>query len=319
MSHTSLVSVIIPTYRRPKLVLRAVTGALAQTLTNIEVIVVVDGPDPATEAVLAGVDDPRFRVLLLPENVRSAEARNVGVKAAKGEWVAFLDDDDEWMPNKLELQLQAALNSQYSIPLVGSRFINKTEAGETVWPRRLPLPGEQISDYLFVRHSFFHGEGAFLPSTYLTKRQLLLKFPFKNNKHDDFYWLLWVIAKAPGIGVEFVDAPLAIWHSHAGEGEQQQSRISNWRASLDWVQLTREFMTPQAYSSFIMTNVASPAAEQRDWSAFWILLREAVQKGNPRLLDFGLYLAMWLVPGGQREKIRMLFTKHKSIVLTKTA
>jgi glycosyltransferase involved in cell wall biosynthesis len=312
MKEPALISVIITTYRRPKLVLRAVTGALQQTLTNFEVIVVVDGPDPEVEAVLSTVQDSRFRFVILPQNVRLAGARNAGVKEAKGDWVAFLDDDDEWMPNKLELQLNAAFNSQYACPIVVSRFINKTEVGESVWPRRLPYNAEPLGDYLFVRHSLFQGEGAFLPSTYFTKKELLIKFPFENNKHEDYDWLLRASASSQDVGIDYVDEPLAIWHSHIGLGEKRLSQIPDWRYSLDWVQSARELMTPRAYSSFLMTNVASPAAEQRDWPAFGILLKEAVQKGNPRLLDFLLYLSMWLMSGEQREKIRATFTKRKS-------
>lgn len=249
METNPLISVIITTYRRPQLVLRAIAGALAQTLANLEVIVVVDGPDPEAEAVLATVDDPRFRVLVLPRNVRLAGARNAGVQAAKGEWVAFLDDDDEWLPRKLECQIQAAIASVYPCPLVVSRFINQTESSQFVWPRRLPNPGEPLSEYLFVRHSFFQGEGAFLPSTYFTRRSLLLAFPFENNKHEDYDWLLRVVAQGEGVGIEYVDEPLALWHSHSGVGETRLSKIPDWRDSLDWVQSARELMTRRAYSS----------------------------------------------------------------------
>ncbi len=68
-------------------------------------IVVVDGPDAATEAALAAVGDERVRVEVLPRSAGPGAARNVGVHAAGGDVVAFLDDDDEWVSEKLAVQL----------------------------------------------------------------------------------------------------------------------------------------------------------------------------------------------------------------------
>src|ERR1700743_3192727 len=103
-----IVSIVIPTAGRPQLVLAAARSVLAQTVTDIELIVVVDGPDPDTEAALTTVADPRLRVLRNPASVGPGQSRNVGLAAARGDWVAFLDDDDEWLPQKLARQLAAA-------------------------------------------------------------------------------------------------------------------------------------------------------------------------------------------------------------------
>ena len=97
------VSVIIPTYRRPALVPRAVQSALAQTLRAIEVIVVMDGPDPATECALAGIRDPRLQIVRLPIRRGLANARNAGIAFVRTRWVALLDGDDEWFSEKLDL------------------------------------------------------------------------------------------------------------------------------------------------------------------------------------------------------------------------
>ena len=103
-----LVSVIIPTLHRPTLLKRALESVFRQTWRELEVIVVVDGPDPDTVAVLKTVDDPRLRVIQNPRSLTAAGARNAGIDLAKGEWIAFLDDDDEWMPEKLTKQLAYA-------------------------------------------------------------------------------------------------------------------------------------------------------------------------------------------------------------------
>src|ERR1044071_7690025 len=96
------VSVVIPTLRRPALVTRAVGSVLAQTIENIEVIVVVDGPDEDTRSALAAITDPRLRVIQLSTQGGAPHARNSGVAEARARWTALLDDDDEWLPRKLE-------------------------------------------------------------------------------------------------------------------------------------------------------------------------------------------------------------------------
>ena len=104
-SATPRVSVVIPAYRRADVVGRAVDSVLAQTMDDLEVLVVDDGSADGTEAVVTGYDDPRVRSLAHERNRGVSAARNTGVAAARGDYVAFLDSDDEWLPRKLDRQL----------------------------------------------------------------------------------------------------------------------------------------------------------------------------------------------------------------------
>ncbi|SEQ54984.1 glycosyltransferase family 2 protein [Natrinema salaciae] len=101
------VSVIIPTYNRAATLPRAIDSALEQTIDDLEVVVVDDGSTDDTESVLAAYDDPRVRPVLHATNQGANVARNTGLEHARGEYVAFLDSDDEWHPEKLERQLAA--------------------------------------------------------------------------------------------------------------------------------------------------------------------------------------------------------------------
>ena len=101
----TLVSAVIPTYNRAGLVLRAVASALGQTHGALEVIVVDDGSWDDTPAVLAAVVDPRLRVLRREQPGGVSAARNAGIAAARGAYVALLDSDDEWLPEKTARQL----------------------------------------------------------------------------------------------------------------------------------------------------------------------------------------------------------------------
>lgn len=153
------VSVVIPTLGRPQRVVCAVDSALRQSYAPLEVIVVVDGPDPETVRVLRGISDERLRLIVLDENVGGSEARNAGVREASGEWVAFLDDDDSWAAEKLELQMQAAASVWARYPIMSSRLLAHDPDGSRILPRRVYTTGENIPEYLFCRRGFSMARG----------------------------------------------------------------------------------------------------------------------------------------------------------------
>jgi glycosyltransferase involved in cell wall biosynthesis len=99
-----LVSVIIPAFNAAKYVGKAVTSALAQTVTDIEIIVVDDGSTDGTRSVISAISDKRVKYLY-QENLERSAARNHGIAVASGAYLAFLDADDWWVPTKLEKQL----------------------------------------------------------------------------------------------------------------------------------------------------------------------------------------------------------------------
>src|SRR5690349_21282427 len=134
MPETPLVSAVIPTHNRPEVVIRAVRSVLGQSYAGLDIIVVIDGPDPATSAALGSINDERLRVITLPRSVGGSEARNSGVQNARGEWIAFLDDDDEWLPAKIETQMSLAQTMNGVEPIISSRFIARTPSGDFTWP-----------------------------------------------------------------------------------------------------------------------------------------------------------------------------------------
>lgn len=101
MSHP-LVTVIIPTYNRGACISQAISSVLAQTFDQFEIIVVDDGSTDDTAAILQGFGSA-IRVIR-QKNSGVSNARNAGIAAARGEWLAFLDSDDLWMPDKLMIQ-----------------------------------------------------------------------------------------------------------------------------------------------------------------------------------------------------------------------
>jgi glycosyltransferase involved in cell wall biosynthesis len=101
------VSVIIPTFNRARHIGRAIKSALAQTFCDWELIVVDDGSTDDTEDVVHSFNDPRIRLIRHDKNYGAPAARNTGIRASKGEYICFLDSDDEWLMTKLEEQMSA--------------------------------------------------------------------------------------------------------------------------------------------------------------------------------------------------------------------
>lgn len=299
-----LVTVVIPTYRRPDLVKQAVQSALAQTLKSIEVIVVIDGSDPEVTGTLAEITDSRLQVIEKPVNEGCTAARMTGVRAAAAQWIAHLDDD-EWMPQKLERQLETVSGSQYRFPIsscyVEARFPDSVD----VLPRKAPRAAEPLSEYLFVRHTSFYGDGLIQASTMLMSKELILKVPYKSDVHEDWGWMLEAIQQE-GVGVEFVPEVLSIWNLDANRFSM--SRSFKWKESLLWIRNNCSVVTPYAYSPFILSEVGERAAGDRAWRSFLPLLWEAVSLGNPQLGDLRLYLGLWLIPRRLRPWLRQRLT-----------
>ncbi len=100
-----LVTVVLPTRNRAELLLRAIASVRAQTWPSWELIVINDASTDNTREVLASIDDPRIQVLHRERNQGASAARNAGISLGQGKYVAFLDDDDYWLPEKLAKQV----------------------------------------------------------------------------------------------------------------------------------------------------------------------------------------------------------------------
>lgn len=304
-----LISVVIPTCDRLDLLKRSIASALAQTFTDIEVLVVINGPDQHTHQGLDQITDPRLKVLQIPAAGASL-ARMAGVQAASSHWIAFLDDDDSWMPEKLALQWELAQASEASWPIVSSKLIARTPKGDFVRPRRFPSTDEPISDYLLGRNSIFQGEGLIQTSTILAPKALLEQVPFRQlPKHQDWDWIMRAM-QVPGAAIAFVPEVLSIWYLE--EARSSVSTVQNWQQSLQWARENRNDFTPRAYGAFLLITVGAQAAAQASREMFWPLLQEAYQLGRPKPLELLLYLAMWAVPMEQRRTIRAFLTRKRS-------
>lgn len=302
----TLISVVIPTRGRPQLVVRAVKSALQQSHALLEVIVVIDGPDPETGCALKVIDDDRLRVIALEESTGGSEARNIGVRAARGDWIAFLDDDDQWVAEKLERQMMAAANAQADYPVISSRLCAQSADGVRILPRRLYTAGCHVADYLFCRRGFFYGDGMLQTSTLLAKRGLLLEVPFRKGlkRHQDWDWLLRVWQR-PEVKIVMLPEALTVMQV-AGQGESV-SRGGDWRTSLAWAKEVCPLMGARAYAFFIVTECVPRARKCRAGLGAQVrLFGELLGNGRMGLKQLALFLAFSVFPGGLRDNHRGL-------------
>lgn len=293
---------MIPTFSRPDLVCRAVRTALAQTGVDLEVIVVIDGDDPATRTALADIGDPRLNVINHESNRGAGEARNTGADAARADWVAFLDDDDEWLPTKLAAQLACA-PEEAAVVMTLSKCL--ASYGSFIRPSLPYAEDMPIDEWLFGRHSWTKGGQSFLQcSSLMMPRSLFSKVRFTTLKlHEDWEIVLRAV-KDHGFRLVTVREPLTVFH--IPEKRPSLSQTFTWKPSLDWALEVGDLLTPKAFSGFCLTVVARTAAGAGHWEAFPVLSREAFSRGRPTLQQLWAFGFFRLSPERFRRGLRVL-------------
>ncbi|MGA2834477.1 MAG: glycosyltransferase [Terracidiphilus sp.] len=299
-----LVSAVIPTRNRPLLVLRAVQSALRQTYANLEVIVVIDGSDPATVASLGSIADPRLRIVALQENVRGSEARNIGVRNARGEWIAFLDDDDEWLPEKTEKQMFLLEEGGFTANFCACRFRKVAHDFGVVLPHSFPEPEEDWSEHFYCLVA-----GLPLPSTYIASKEFMLRVPFTKGllHNEDTDWLLRA-RKSNLIKPVWLAEPLCIYH--CDHVEVRISTGSSWEFSYRWALENRNILlSPKAFS-FCLVRLCVPRAKNSRHPAACLLrlLYAAVTKGRVNLRFCAYFAGYAILSDPMRVKFGKVFS-----------
>ena len=176
------VSVIIPTYNRAGSISRSLKSILNQTFQDFEIIVVDDGSTDDTHQVTADLADARIRLLRHETNLGPGPARNTGMQAATGHYIAWLDSDDEWFPEKLETQLTAMRQA-------APQFKASYTAYEIVQQDFAKVYFSPYSD----QRKLFLGSDKAPGSTLLFERTLLTEIGLLDTsmrRFEDWDWLL---------------------------------------------------------------------------------------------------------------------------------
>lgn len=182
------VSIILPVYNRAHVISRALTSILNQSFKDIEVLLVNDASTDNLNTALMAYSDPRLRILEHTYNKGAAAARNTGIKAARGELIAFLDSDDEWSQTKLEEQISHFEQSKQE---------NRNVAGSfTSFYLKKPNDTEEIRRFKTIKkwkHYFLEGCLISPGSTLLVEKGVYKDIGLYDQsleRFEDWDWLL---------------------------------------------------------------------------------------------------------------------------------
>ena len=257
------VTVVIPSHNRPDACRGAILSALAQTLPPREVLLVVDGIDTDAYAALeADMGDPRLRVIRPGLQQGPSGARNLGVSEATSRCVAFLDDDDSWLPTKLERQLDMVHDHVGpDAPFVSTTAIAALGVDTaTRWPLRDPEPGEPVADFLFGLGAPPRRGRVIQTSTFLATRDVALATPMRGRAYEDWDWLIRASLIASHV---HVPEPLAVFYQSASS-LTSKLRVDEAEA---WLEGLRPLISAEAYAAAcltVLTNRASLHGSSRD-------------------------------------------------------
>jgi glycosyltransferase involved in cell wall biosynthesis len=287
------VSAVIPTFGRPVLLKRAVDSVLAQTMADVEVIVVIDGHDPDTLAYLDGVADPRVRYIAHDRQRGAGQTRDTGADAARAEWVAFLDDDDEWLPQKLEQQLALVPPDGRAVLMTQSLVV--TPQGEFVRPLSVYDGTLPIDEWLFDRKTWLSGGQSFLQTSSLMFPKAMFDTLRFRDTHQHEEWEL-VIRAVKQLHYPLLTAQGALVIHYAGQPRPRLSHSYTWRVSVEWARGLKDYFTPIGYSGFILSHVGQSSAKLGQYEAMLPLIRESFSGGRPTLRQLFRYAVCWAVP-----------------------
>ena len=309
MEHSNtLVSVIIPIYNRSGVVERTLISVINQTYENWELLIVDDGSSQQERQLLGELilrlGDQRIQVLLQKQNLGGGVARNIGMLAAKGEYIAFLDSDDEWENNKLEKQVEFHENKSKNLVSYTKSTIHYgvDENPQEPLPAQAIEKGEGIADYLFVKGGFIQSSSLF------GFRSVFIQCLFDTTlrRHQDYDFLLSLEKK--GCEFEMIDEVLV--HIHWEDvGTKSGERFYCPDVSAHFIETRNELFSNQAAAAFRLNNVFAPLRVKEGlrkslYKGFWgDLLR--VKIWRIRLVTLSLLFFKTTLP------LKLLFKLYK--------
>lgn len=275
MINQPLVTGIITTYKRkPEIVVRAAKSVLNQTYKNIELIVVDDSPADfylrrSVESSIRALGE-NIQYILHEVNQGACAARNTGLLAARGEFVAYLDDDDEWMPTKLEKMLPFFSNKDIGLVYCGSTVYNEI-TGESNYFYQKFIRGnvyDQMLTFNYIGSTSFP----------IMRRELLLRIngfdPLMKSCQDYDVWL----RLARICSFEYTEEALVRYHTHGGEQiSKNYSNVVSGHLRIIEKNKKALYNNKKAYNSQLLMLVDGYAGVAQYWNCTKTYLKAVIK------------------------------------------
>jgi teichuronic acid biosynthesis glycosyltransferase TuaG len=219
MSETqSLVSVIVPTYRRVPYLIQTVQSILSQTYATFELLIVADGHDQEVAEFVSGLADDRVIYLACPHAGRPSVPRNCGIERSRGEYIAFCDDDDLWEKEKLAKQISLMKDNEVGFSYTASFDIDQNGA------RAFEVHRSKVRDRI-TKTRYLLSLGGMIPnSSIVVSREVLNKAGPLNESADlraeDYEICARFLGQADAVGLV---EPLVGYRTHAGSIQPQST------------------------------------------------------------------------------------------------
>jgi glycosyltransferase involved in cell wall biosynthesis len=302
------VSVIIPTYNRPDKVLRAVYSVLNQTLQPKEIIVIGDGPNPKTKDLIRNINHNSIIYKESAVNKGSGAARNLGIELSSGEWIALLDDDDWWLPKKLEIQFNEALKYN-NVPVLISGQEKKLRHGRSsvIEPKSLPSISDSVASYVFEVKINNESTGKMHTSTWFGKSWLFKTVPFREDlpRHQDLQWL---------IDVSIMHNPIPVVISEVIAIQEippySTRRVASYNYTKNWYLFNYSLLSTRVRRGILVKTLSRKAAEENKLKEFFWIFKELVKEGKSNKYEYVQLLKPWIINEALKKTFVSFFLKY---------
>jgi len=273
---SSLVSVVIPTFNREKEVIDTINSVIQQTYTNLEIIIVDDASTDNTVALVKELIDDRIKIHVLDENSKGTKPRNTGINMASGKYIALLDSDDEWIPKKIEKQIELAQSIHEDDFLIFNDVYIRKDGKDSHFINKIFKKETNIMNYILQDLNVVQTSSYFFPAQ-LGKKVL---FNSKLRKHQD--WDFVKRLRDKGAVFYHLPEPLTIYNQDVDASKITSSH--NSEISANWLSSIRDDISKEAYSVFRFYALVNPyVLERRRYKALKICINAFKYKKIPRI------------------------------------
>lgn len=250
------ISIVIPYFKNAQHIKRSLKSVFEQTYQNFKIIIINDYSPDWEEAlpIINSFSDARIKTISHTSNKNGAAARNTGIKSAKGAYIAFLDADDEWLPNHLNNLIVSQEKENAEVTYTTCTVKSKNNFSYTVPKKSIGL-SNNLGEYLFCDDGFMQTSCLLVKTA--TAQNVLFNESLRRHQEYDF------LLKLEDANAKFSWSPVSTVIVH-WENNDIRNKGGTWDFSLQFVIDYKKYFTPKAFSRFILQFVVLPNIEEKN-------------------------------------------------------